>query len=552
MELGDYIRILRKNWLVIVLITLVGIGAAAAYSLVATPKYEASNTLVVSTQAGDTVQDLQQGNTFTLARMNTYAQMVTTPVVMAPVITGLKLDVTPVQLAKTITATNPLNTTLITITATSPSARTAAATANALAVSLTKAVEAVETPQGATTSPVKLSVVQQAVPPVKPSSPKVPLNLALGLLIGLALGIAYAVTRSALDTRILTQKDVSEVTDTPIVGAIPFDPKADGQPLAVHADPLGQRAESFRSLRTNLQFLHMDGSASFTITSALPGEGKSTTVVNLAIALADAGKKVALLDTDLRKPKVADYLGIDGAVGLTDVLIGRVRVGDVMRPWGGRSLYVMPSGKIPPNPSELLGSEQMRTLMDVLERDFDVVLCDAPPLLPVTDAALLATEGSGAIVIVGAGQAHRQQLEAALQVLRTAGAKPAGIVISKAPTKGPDAYYSYSYTYGGNTGPETVPGPRRRRTTPTAHPLTTPAPTATDPFGTSGTSATPRVGGAGPAVAPRPDEAKLAGSRAGLPFVVRPTNPGGVQDGASSPAQPQSSLPPAPRATSAQ
>ncbi len=98
------------------------------------------------------------------------------------------------------------------------------------------------------------------------------------------------------------------------------------------------------------------------MTSSVPSEGKSTSTINLAIALADAGKRVALLDTDLRKPKVAEYLGIEGGAGLTDVLIGRVRVGDVMLPWGGRSLYVLPAGKIPPNPSELLGSQHMADL----------------------------------------------------------------------------------------------------------------------------------------------------------------------------------------------
>src|SRR6185312_6990296 len=106
-------------------------------------------------------------------------------------------------------------------------------------------------------------------------------------------------------------------------------------------NPLSPVAESFRILRTNLRFLDLEGRSSFTITSSLAREGKSTTVINLAIALADAGKKVALLDTDLRKPMVAEYLGIEGGAGLTDVLIGRTRVGDVMLPWGGRSLYVM-------------------------------------------------------------------------------------------------------------------------------------------------------------------------------------------------------------------
>ncbi len=163
----------------------------------------------------------------------------------------------------------------------------------------------------------------------------------------------------------------------------------------------------------------MGGRASFVVTSSIPSEGKTSTTINVAIALADAGKRVALLDADLRKPKVAEYLGIEGGAGLTDVLIGRANVNEVMLPWGTRSLYVLPAGKIPPNPSELLGSTQMSSLLAMLEREFDVVLCDAPPLLPVTDAAILARATSGALMVVAAGRTTKHQLAGATEALRT-------------------------------------------------------------------------------------------------------------------------------------
>ncbi|WP_308492983.1 polysaccharide biosynthesis tyrosine autokinase [Microbacterium terrisoli] len=469
MELSDYIHILRKHWIAIALITLLGIGVAAGYSLTRTPQYEASSTVVVSTQTGDSIADLQQGNSFTLARVNTYTNLVTTPSVMVPVIDKLKLNTTVTKLTDRVSATSPLNTTLITITATDPSPMQAANIANALAASLTATVEKIESPSGAKESPVRLTTVAEAQAPSAPSSPKVLLNLALGLLIGLALGIGFAVMRSVLDTRVRTPRDVAQVTDAPLIGAIADDPKAPERPLIVHADPLSPRAESFRTLRTNLQFLDMGGRASFVITSSMPSEGKSTTAINLAIALADAGKKVALLDTDLRKPKVAEYLGIEGGVGLTDVLIGHVRVGDVMLPWGGRSLYVMPAGKVPPNPSELLGSQQMHTLLAALERDFDVVLCDAPPLLPVTDGAILAKATSGAIVIAAAGTTTRNQLSNAIDALDTVDAKTAGVVLTKVPTRGPDAYYTYGYGYmQDETAHAQAVRPAHRRHSPTS------------------------------------------------------------------------------------
>ena len=447
MELTDYIRILRKNWVIIVVATLVGIGVAAAWSLTRTPEYEAQSTVFVSTQSGSTISDLQQGSNFTQSRVQTYTNLVTTPIVMNPVIAELGLGTTANDLAVRVEASAALNTTLITITVTDTDPVRSAETANALAMSLTSVVEKLETPNGTDTSPVSLERVKDALPPLKPSSPNVPLNLALGALVGLALGIGVAVLRAVLDTRIRTPRDVEQVTDRPLIGAIAFDPKAKERPLIVHADPLSPRAESFRAMRTNLQFLETEGRASFVITSSVPSEGKSTTAINLAIALADAGKRVALLDTDLRKPNVAEYLGIEGGVGLTDVLIGRARLSDVMLPWGNRSLYVLPAGKIPPNPSELLGSKSMQQLLDALERDVDIVLCDAPPLLPVTDAAILAKATNGAILVVSAGHTNRHQLSGAVDALHTAGAHMAGIAMTMVPTRGPDSY-AYGYGYG--------------------------------------------------------------------------------------------------------
>ncbi|WJL94758.1 polysaccharide biosynthesis tyrosine autokinase [Microbacterium sp. ET2] len=489
MELIDYIRILRKNWLIIVVATLLGIGIAATYSLTRTPQYESQSTVFVSSQNGSTAQDLQQGNIFTQQRVTTYTNLVGAPIVMNPVIAALGLGVTAAELDEQVEASSAVNTTLITITVTDPDPIRAADIANALAASLTAAVEEIETPNDSDTSPVRLTRVKDALPPLAPSSPNVPLNLILGALVGLGLGVGAAILRSVLDTRIRSPRDIEQITDRPMIGAIPFDPRVKERPLIVHADPLSPRAESFRALRTNLQFLDMEGRSSFVITSSVPSEGKSTTTINLAIALADAGKRVALLDTDLRKPKVAEYLGIEGGAGLTDVLINRARVGDVMLPWGQRSLYVLPAGKVPPNPSELLGSAQMHTLLEVLERDFDVVLCDAPPLLPVTDAAILAKATSGAIVVVASGQTNRHQLDGAIEALQTVGAKIAGLVMTMVPTRGPDAYYAYGAGYGYGYGyfeEQSTKGLRRRtassgrrRATPIAVvPVPAPAPTS--------------------------------------------------------------------------
>lgn len=449
MELRDYLRILRKNWILIVATTLLGVGLAATYSFLQTPLYESSSRVMFSSQAGSSIAEQQQGNTYTQSRMASYVELATTPRVLDPVIAELGLDESPADLAERVQVSNALETTVLTITATDEDPAAASDIANAISASLTESVLEAETLPGTQSAPVNITQVAQAQPAERPSSPNIPLNLALGAIVGLALGVGGAVLRAALDTRIRSQRDLESVTETPVIGAIPMDPQAKSRPIIMKEDPQNPRSEAFRALRTNLQFIELDGGKIFTVTSSIPSEGKSTTAVNLAIALADAGKNTILIDGDLRKPKVAEYLGIEGAVGLTDVLIGRAEPEDVCQQWGERSLLVMPAGKIPPNPSELLGSKRMQQLLETVSHAADVVIIDAAPLLPVTDAAILSRETAGAIVAVAAGRTTRQQLAQALENLENVGAKVAGIALTMVPTRGADAFgYSYGYGYG--------------------------------------------------------------------------------------------------------
>jgi non-specific protein-tyrosine kinase len=180
----------------------------------------------------------------------------------------------------------------------------------------------------------------------------------------------------------------------------------------------------------------------------VPKEGKSTTACNLAIAMAQTGVRVCLVEGDLRRPRIADYLGVESAVGMTDVLIGRVPLEDALQSWGGGMLEVLPSGPLPPNPSELLSSRGMDELMRSLEERFDLVLVDAPPLLPVTDGAILSTLTDGAVLCVRARSTRKDQLEQAVGALRAVDAKILGVVLTMVPAKGPDAYQGYGYGYG--------------------------------------------------------------------------------------------------------
>ncbi|WP_291038605.1 polysaccharide biosynthesis tyrosine autokinase [Herbiconiux sp.] len=453
MELRDYLRVLRKGWIFIVVLTLVGVAAAAAYSIVKTPEYQATSKVFVSIQSSGSISDLTQGGSFLQNQVKSYADVVNTPVVLQPVIAALELPINVDQLAAQVSASSPLDTVIVEITVADTDPRQAAEIANAVASSFENVVTGLVAENAEGITPVKITLLQQALIPFSPSSPNVPLNIALGALVGLALGVGIAILREALDTRIRNEHDVEVITDAPIIGGIAFDQSTPQNPLVVKDDPRSPRSESFRTLRTNLQFLNVGvTSRSFVVTSSVPGEGKSTSAANLAIVVALAGKNVIIVDADMRKPKLAEYLGLEGGVGLTDVLVGRAQPNDVIQRWGDTNLYVLPAGKVPPNPSELLGSQAMVTLIRGLENSFDTVLFDAPPLLPVTDAAVLAKNTTGALLMVAAGRAHKNQVRGAVAALENVGAKLAGVVLTMLPTRGPDSYgysrYGYGYGYG--------------------------------------------------------------------------------------------------------
>lgn len=438
-------------------------------SILATPKYQSTTQLYVSVRGGEgSSGDLVQGGTFARQAVISYVDVVASAIVLDKVIDDLGLDLTAAQLAAKVTASSPLNSVLIDISVTDSDPEMAAQLANSVGSNFSEiVVDTLEKPDGDAPTLVKIQTIQPAAVAAKPTSPNIPMNIALGALLGLALGIGIAVLRFVLDTRIHSLHDIEQVTDKPLLGGIALDPEAKKRPLVVHADPRSPRAESFRSLRTNLQFVNVeDGPRSFVITSAGPGEGKSTTAANLAIALAETGATVALIDGDLRLPKIADYMGVEGGVGLTDVLIGRAELADVLQRWGRGKLYVLPAGRIPPNPAELLGSGAMMRMLKTLGEKVDYILIDAPPLLLVTDAAVMSKHTGGAIMVAASGSTRRNALGAAIRTLDSIGARLVGVVVTMLPTKGPDSYGYGQYSYGSVESFSEAPleeAPRRRR-----------------------------------------------------------------------------------------
>ncbi|MGM7777335.1 polysaccharide biosynthesis tyrosine autokinase [Arthrobacter sp. KNU-44] len=447
MDIHEYLRILRRSWILIAAMTLLGLLAGGTATILIKPTYTSDTQLFVALQNSGSVQDLQQGNTFSQARVQSYVKTVTTPIVLQPAIDSLGLSMSVDDLAKTVRASTDLNTVLINISVTNESPAQAAAVAQAIANSLVKAVDSLEKPKTGASSPINLSIITPAKVPTEASAPNVRLTLILGFVIGLALGIGAAVLRSLLDNRIRVEADLRGLTNAPVLGGVTLDGDVTKKPLLTQIDPQSPRSESFRQLRTNLQFANVSGKASsVVVTSSIPGEGKTTTATNLAIALAQAGQTVCLVDADLRRPMVGEYLGLERSVGLTTALIGQADVNSLLQQWGTDQLYVLTSGQIPPNPSELLGSGEMKDLILRLESAFDTVIIDAPPVIPVTDAAVLSQHVGGVLVVVNTQLMKQQILLKSLTSLELVGANILGVVLNRLPAKGVDAY---SYTYQG-------------------------------------------------------------------------------------------------------
>jgi non-specific protein-tyrosine kinase len=454
LTLREYARLLRKRWLLILVLTLLGGGAAAGASYLATPVYQATTQLFVSASSGGSgITDAYQGGLFTQQRVKSYAQIIDSPKVLAPAITQLGLTMDPNELAKHVTATAPLDTVLIDVKVDDTNPKQAMDLANTISAVFAGQVAGLETTSGGT-APVKVTTVRDATLPLTPITPRTKINIAIGALLGLLAGIAFAILRETLDTTVKRVDDLHEITEAATLGLVAYDSDAVKRPLVVHLDPHSARAESFRTLRTNLQFVDIDHPPrTVVITSAIPGEGKSTTACNLAITLAQAGIRVALVEGDLRRPKVADYLGVEGSVGLTSVLIGRATLDEALQGWGRGGMAVLASGPVPPNPSELLGSGHMVALLRQLQQRFDVVIIDAPPLLPVTDAAVLTRICDGAVLVVRFGKTKREQVEQAVEALRTVDARMLGSVLNMTPNKGPEGggYYTYTGGYSSQT-----------------------------------------------------------------------------------------------------
>jgi succinoglycan biosynthesis transport protein ExoP len=445
----DYLRVLRERWIIVATAALVAvISACAAWSL-HPPEYTAKLTLYVSAQAADTANAAYQGSLLSEQRVSSYVKLVSSTRVSRGVIRDLGLVGTPEAVAGQVSASSAPDSVLIDVAVVDGSPEGAAAIADSVGRVFVGLVAELERPSAAgDVPPVAVRVVEQATVPTRPSSTGLPVILVLGILGGAAVGLGLALARNATDTSIKSVEQLHNLAGAPNLGTIGYDGNIPKLPLTVHEAPQSPRAEAFRQLRTNLQYVDVDNPCKvIVVTSALPGEGKTTSVCNLAIAMAAAESRVLVVEADLRRPEMASLLGLDGSAGLTDILAGRLEAQKVIQPWAGGSFDVLASGPLPPNPSELLASRQMAALLGELRDRYDVVLVDSPPLLPVTDAAAMAPATDGAILVCRSKKTTREQVSRAVAALAAVSVPLLGTVFTMVPRSGSRAYAHYNAYY---------------------------------------------------------------------------------------------------------
>lgn len=455
MELRDYLRIARRRWVLIVASVVVAVAVAALVTFQMTPQYASSARLFVSTSTSDS-GEAYQGSLFSAQRVQSYADLATGEELARRVIEANDLQMEPGDLAEQIDTTVVPETVLLEVTVTDPSPQRARALAQSVAQELTVFVSELERPEGRDNAPIKATIVDPASVPESPVSPQPVRNLGLAFVLGLLLGLGLAVLRELLDTTVKTQEDVVETAGAPVMGTISFDTAAVKKPLVTELSSHAPRVEAFRVLRTNLQFVNVDGDSKvFVVTSSVPEEGKTTTATNLAITLAQAGQRVLLLEADLRRPRIGDNLQLETVVGLTTVLVGRIGLEDAMQETAVPNLSVLTSGAIPPNPAELIQSHAMQDVLDQARKMYDVIIVDAPPLLPVTDAALLTAQSDGALLVVRHGRTTKEQLRHSVERLEAVEGRVLGVVINMVPHRRGGGYgdgYGYSYGYAPRPG----------------------------------------------------------------------------------------------------
>lgn len=449
MTIEDFFRLLLRNAVLLIVTAVLGAVVGYGYSYTKPEVYQATALGFVRNAAGSGASsDGTQGQ---YSKAQFYLPLFQTRAVGKSIVATLGGDGDPDAIAGSLMTTLDPNAPIITVTATAGSPQEASDIANASVAAVAKEADTLEPGTGS-----QLVAYQTAQVPGAPVAPDRRKFALIGLAVGLLLGLGLAWLRNRNDSRVRTVDDIRSALAVPSLGVLPeakdFVRGKDGllpEPRSFHS------REALRKVRTNLRYIDVDEPPrSIVVTSSAPGEGKSTVAANLARVMSRAGQRTLLIDADLRRPVEARQFGLDGAVGLSQLLAGTVSLSDVIQEVPGGMLSILPAGEVPPNPSELLGSRRMHELVRELEREYFVIV-DAPPVLAVTDAQLLTRHADGAILVAIPGRTRVEGLSRAVDSVRGVGGKVFGVVMNRA-SKGRinriaygDAEYGYSaYGYG--------------------------------------------------------------------------------------------------------
>ncbi|AZG48095.1 Putative tyrosine-protein kinase YveL [Gordonia insulae] len=433
---------IRDGWLVIGLTTLLFGLVGLVYCILVTPIYQASATMYISSTVDDsTPAAAYQGSLASEQRVASYTKLADSDVVLREAIGSGNLPVNVAEARTSVSASTTPNTVLLNVRARSSDSELAARMANGVAAALTRYVAQLETPAGSQEPLVKLSMVSPAAQPDTPVSPNTLRTVFLAAVVGLILGLGLVFVRNRFSDRVKGEADLETVTDLPVVATVPTDTNIEGDELVDFAAGASLAAESYRKLRTSLSFADIDNPPrTILVTSAVGGEGKTTTAMNLAASLAESGNSVLLVDADLRRPQVAKRMKLPVGIGLTNWLRGDAPFGDLVQTGPIENLSIMTSGPQPPNPAELLDSERMVAGLKELSAKYDYVVFDSPPILPVVDAVILSKTVDAVLVVTRVGYSKMKYVSAAIVSLQRAQARMAGVVLT-------DTRYARSATY---------------------------------------------------------------------------------------------------------
>jgi capsular exopolysaccharide synthesis family protein len=444
MELRDYVHVLRARWRVIIAITLLCVLLATAFVLTTPKAYEARAKVFVSvtaTSKTDPANAAYAGSQFALQRMKSYTELSDSVQVLQPVLLQLKLSESVAELSQKTTVVNPASTVVLDVTATDGDALRAADIANAMADSLSSTIQKLEAGDSGNPGYVQVVVTTRAVTPKSPVAPQVMLNIGLGLIVGLMLGFAIAVIRERLDTSIRSMATLHDLTGKQPIARIPPVARASLAPVVTLNDSGAAAAEAYRSVRTALMLGTGNRNGGglpdrVIVTSAGMAEGRTMVALNLAIAAANAGARVCLVEADLRRPRLAEYLGVPVIVGLNAVLSGHRGLDDAVFHWRD-TISVIAAGPVTREPGSLLASPLLGETLDELSKRFDMLVIDTPALGAVADALVIAQACDGdrdaALVLARRGRTTEADVRAALESLRSVDATILGTVMTVIP-----------------------------------------------------------------------------------------------------------------------